>query len=189
MATVTDNFNRADAGSLGANWTNSVGSMQVAGNKANCLNNGVDNYDYYSGTSFTGDHYSQAVCSGTGNLSLTVRDQGSGNLYLMNTVIGGGNIKIYKLVGGTGYTELGDLGVTVTVGHTYKLEANGSTLKGYDNGAQIGSDVTDGTYTGGAPGIGGVHQTAFWDDWEGGDVGGGGGGGNRRRRLLLCGGR
>ena len=192
MATATDDFNRANAGTLGANWTASEGNMSIDTNRATAANSAVDNWVYYSATAFGDDQYSQAVYTGTGGLSLTVRDQGGGTLYMLAVNAASGNIKIYKVVGVSSFTELGDLGVTTSAGVTYKLEIVGSTLKGYANGAQIGSNVTNSDLTGGQPGIGGAVQTAWWDDWEGGDVGGGGGGGTipvfmqqyRRRRVA-----
>src|SRR3954468_24167 len=62
---VTDDFNRADTGTLGANWTNAFGNgFQISSNRASSLAwGGGGELSVYTGASWTGgnDHYSEAA--------------------------------------------------------------------------------------------------------------------------------
>src|SRR4051812_9164754 len=65
---ATDDFNRADAGTLGANWTNvAVGSYsngyKIVSNKAQPINGGGGQLTYRSAETFSEDHYSEGVCA------------------------------------------------------------------------------------------------------------------------------
>lgn len=174
---ATDNFNRADAANLGANWTATANNMQIVSNTARVLTDGVPNFVYYSGAAFNGDHSSQAVYTddGEGTMSLTVRCQSNGDLYAfyIHSLSGNRRKAIYKYISGS-FTQLGDDldAAAATSGHTFRFEVQGTTLRAYDNGVQIGTDRTDSALSGGAPGIGGEQTGDNWDDWEGVDLGG-----------------
>lgn len=176
--TTSDDFNRANSPTLGANWTATVSGMSVSGNTA-VPTGGVDHrFAYYSGASWNSTHSSQAVFYGSmgAEMELTVRHQSNGDLYLLEVNSGSNAIRIKKNISGS-FTTLRDFGVGPTSGHTYKLEVSGTTLRAYDNGVQIGTDLADSTLSGGAPGIGGnAYAPGAWDDWLGVGVSGTGGG-------------
>lgn len=190
MASASDNFNRANAGTLGANWTAITDGMQVVSNTARPNGTGAatnHQISWYNATAFTGDHYSEVLIdSSLGNIGgVVVRAQAGGSSYALlcrpglNTTL----IGIFDNVGG--FTTLQDMGTAAVTGRTQRLWISGSTLRWYEDGVQIGSDVTDGTITGGQPGVFGRNDNVLiLDDWAAADIGGGG---NRRRRMFLCG--
>lgn len=182
---ATDDFNRADALNLGGNYTATTGNVRVFSNTARPLTGSSYDFVRRTGETFTGDHYSQAVfVSGGADYELTVRHQSNGDLYLLMCHSGIG-FRIYKYISAS-FTQLGvDLSASPPVaGHVYRLAVEGTTLRAYDNGAQIGTDRTDATLSGGAPGLGGADAaTGGWDDWEGGDIGGA----STPCRLMLLG--
>jgi hypothetical protein len=182
MASEFDDFNRADSGTLGANWTNTANGMVIFSNQAAASVNLTENLTYRSNVAFSGDHYSEATFTGSGHSQLTVRHQAGGDLYLLSIHATNGSIRIYKYISG-GYTELANLSTTPTSGHVYKFQAVGTTLSAYDNGVQMGSNLTDATLSGGAPGLGSELVGDRWDDWTGADVGGGGGGDTNARLI------
>jgi hypothetical protein len=175
-STTTDEFNRANSSTLGANWTATSSGMSISGNKAVPAGaSGIDHkFAYYSGASWNATHSSQAVFYGAmgADMTLTVRHQSNGDLYMLDVNSGSQHTRIYKYVDGT-FTQLRDFNVSPTSGHTYKFEVSGTTLRAYDDGVQIGTDLTDTTLSGGAPGIGGrAYAPGEWDDWVGGGAGG-----------------
>ena len=177
--TASDDFDRANGGTLGSGWTDTVGGMGISNNAAVPIGDFDYRFAYYSGASWGDTHSSQAVFYGPlgGVMFLTVRHQANGDLYMLMVNSGSHVLAIFKNIGGS-YTLLRNFGVGPISGHTYKFEASGTTLRAYDNGVQIGTDLNDSTLTGGAPGIGGsAYQPAQWDDWTGTGVSGSGGGG------------
>lgn len=187
---VTDDFNRANSGTLGANWTATANNMAVASNSAQASAS-VENFDYYSGVSWNSDHTSQAVYRENASdtiMYLTVRHQPGGDWYglLLHSIPGDRRINFYKRVGGV-VSDLGGIAGRPTDGNTFKLEIVGTTLSAYDNGVLI-DDVVVSDLTGGAPGIGSEIPGAAWDDWEGTGESGGGGGGCVRKLAGYGGG-
>lgn len=59
-----------------------------------------------------------------------------------------------------------------TDGDTFRLEIQGTTLRAYYNGVQIGADATDASISAGNPGMGHSTNTtsASIDDWEAGSL-------------------
>jgi len=152
---VSDSFNRVDAGDLGGNWAEITHGMQIIGAKAYGVVNFVYQWCYYSGVSWGNDHSSQATATvaGGSEMGVIVRARNSsGNTgYMLLCAID--RRRLYRADGGS-YTLLQDYGGSTSNGDVLKLEAVGTTLKAYVNGVQIGTDQTDATYaTGGAPGI------------------------------------
>jgi hypothetical protein len=176
MATAADDFNRADAGTLGANWTDQKGSIDLVSNQAKTVTSSEE-YSYYSG-SFAADQYSQAVAAGVSTnpvLGVTVRASAaspSANFYgLLLRGTGGGALGLYKVVNGS-TTQLESIAQTLAVNDTAKIVAQGNRIKGYKNGAQIGSDQSDAGIATGNPGLyisQNAGLNAIWDNWEGGD--------------------
>lgn len=173
---VTDDFNRANAGTLGANWTATVGNMAIVSNQAQASSS--NDFDYYSGVTWNNDHSSQAVYRENASdtiMYLTVRHQPGGDWYalLLHSIPGDRRVNFLKRVSGS-VTDLGTIAGRPTDGNTFKLAINGTTLSAYDNGVLITS-VTVSDLSGGAPGIGSEIGGPAWDDWEGtGESGSGG---------------
>lgn len=175
---ATDDFNRADSGSLGSNWTNAINGYQITSNIANPTAFGDRSFSYWSHDSFNDNQYSQAVASVNPYLTaVAVRVGGSGaatrGYYAMcgGGTTGMGLAKTFN-VGVLSQLLLGsNASASCVAGDTIRIEAQGTTITAYLNGVQV-IQVTDSTYTSGSPGIHGSY-TGFdeWDNWEGGNLG------------------
>jgi Putative esterase len=173
---ASDNFNRAN-GPLGANWTPfSVGGMSIVSDQATGTA-GADSGDFWSAQSFTSDQFSQITVtstpmSGDQWIAVGVRVQNGGQngyfgLYYWNS--GSPELMLFKRSSGS-WTELTDVATApLAAGAQLRLVAVGNTIAFQLNGVQqVGT--SDGTFTGGAPGIMANSNTAA-GNWSGGDAG------------------
>lgn len=172
---ASDDFNRANAGTLGANWSilGSGGNMEITSNSAQGFLNNAS--DYYSGTTFTSDQFSQATNTGTtGKAYLSVRASGSGGYACYWEM--GWEAVIVKFstaldIGGFTYLGLGaadrSSGDFIANGDVVRCEVVGSTINFKRNGTTILSR-TDSTFTSGSPGLG-AYYLGF-DNWSGGNI-------------------
>lgn len=183
MSTFTDDFNRADAASLGANYgteSGVTGSLAVASNRAAIpdVSGALQDYSNIRASSLGADQYSQAKIQ---NLSsgdytqayVSVRGSTSalqGYRFYFDT---GGVDAIYDLVDDV---DLATGAHSVTPGDIVTLIARGSILNAFINGTrEVGA--TDATTASGQPGLGafGLSATvaagdAQLDDHAGGDL-------------------
>lgn len=184
MSTLaTDDFNRADSATLGANWTVGAGAGESLGILSNqCSVVGAGNRDgaYYSAVAAPNDHYSQAVVVAlpTAQLAVMVRSITTGTVRTSYRAgcfpgnFGGGNTqsRIWKEVANV-ITDLGTGSTTLAAGQIWKLEVVGTSLTFKINGA-VEVTVTDADIASGQFGIWAEHNAsnfAVFDNWEGGD--------------------
>jgi hypothetical protein len=182
---ATDNFNRADAATLGGNWTDNptIAGMGITSNQAEAKAGGGYCQAHRSAEAFNADQYVKATWISGGEAAVTVR--GSGDNFYMLYVSTGGSTFIFRRDPGS-FTSLVNFGSALTVGDVAELQVEGSTLRAYRNGVQIGTDQSDGTHTTGKPGVfGSDGEASKLDDWEGGNMGGGVV--LRANRLMLLG--
>jgi hypothetical protein len=184
MAAVTDDFNRADGTGLGANWTylTAGGDFKILSNQAEPTGFGAVAQCVYTGTAFGADQYAQAkmaVNPYQWGVMARTKDQSAGGTAGQGYQVRGGDsisldIKILVTIAGGSATVLQSTAVTADVGDTLRIEVQGSTVRAYKNGVQVGSDQSDATYaSGGGPGIeGGYAGFDGFDDFAGGDLGG-----------------
>jgi hypothetical protein len=172
---ASDNFNRADAPTLGANWTElEAATHDIHTNEARGV---ASCYAYWNADVFSGDHYSQVgevtVVGTSANVATNMSGSaGNENLYQWG---GGGSGELYKWVAGS-FTLLQSAG-TFSAGSKLKLSHQGTTLKCYINDVQQGGDVSDSALTGGAPGL--ATSSSQYDNWVGDNVA------SDRRFLLV----
>jgi len=182
---ASDDFNRADSANLGTNWSLRRGNdFTIASNKAVFTTSTPDSAMWYDPIPFPNTQYSQAALSG---LSGTTSEAGLGVCVRCDTqapgtgapavtfygavvnAAGSNNVSIEKWVANT-YTLLAQFTQAWTDGDVLRLSVQGSTLRVYRNGVQIGTDVVDSSITSGSPGI--YHAAPFTggtiDNWEGG---------------------
>lgn len=184
MPTANDDFNRADAGDLGANWTEFSEGFKIVSNQAVAVNSGVQNRAYYSGAgAFGNDQYSSVVV-GTGSGSnggydarVGVRLSGTGTTIsgyeLRWGDIDGTSVKIFRVDSGS-ETQLQSTTLTVAPGDVMRIEVEGTTIRAFKNGVQIGTDQTDANHASGEVGIHGRFDGYdVFNSWEGGDFSGG----------------
>lgn len=172
---LTDDFNRTDSTSIGANWSEVVGNLEIAGNELTPVS-GASRCRYDVDLS-TVDHYCQfdyrttlitssiggagcryAAAADTCYLGLVRAPSSSFSKY-----------QLYKIVGGTA-TSLGtDNSTGFTTGTVY-IAADGSTVTLSRNGAEKIS-LTDTAITSGLRGGGQANSTTdFLDNFEAGDL-------------------
>jgi hypothetical protein len=175
---ATDTFTRADGG-LGANWTDqNATTLAIDTNKVKA-NGSAFSYAFWNADSFANDQYSQAALGQAGFATsvqytgVTVRAASTGgsfsNYFLYCDI---GSCYLFKTVGGSG-ALLQTIGGAAAVEDVHKITVEGTTLKAYRNGVQIGTDQTDSGLASGSAGIGGFDTAARMDNWEGGNLGGG----------------
>ena len=171
---ASDDFNRAD-GSLGPNWTAiSDGAMAISSQAVTGTVN-VDTGEIRTAETYASDQYSQIEVTSTqltgGQwIGPAVRLQSSGQdgylgIYYWN--FGNPQLRLYVRNAGS-YTQLGSSysSGALAAGTQLRLVAAGNTIAFLENGVQR-IEVTDGTFTGGAPGIM-AHGDAEADNWSGG---------------------
>lgn len=185
---IADTFIRANAVTLGANWTNVARSMDIVSNqcKADQASSG-ENLSYYSGAGWTGgnDQYSEALLNfiesgkdvatacrisgtteGNANAYLFVINDADAAITLPSALF---SVALYKQVAGS-FTPLGAsvTGVTIAVNDVIRIEAEGTTIRGLINGVQIVSR-TDSALASGGPGL--YVGSGFNSIWGNGTTG------------------
>lgn len=210
MATAADTFTRADSTDhhLGsANWTNNTthGRADVKTNQADFLNDGTDGYTFVAMTGTppsTVDHWAEITCVTTGSEGgATVRtntgdwDAGTKTIACYSFMCRSDPICRVDYVNGSGFNTIASrsFNTTLTAGDVFRLEVSGTTIKLYQNGAQLGANITDsnidGTTTGGQNwGMFGRTGLNFkCDNFNAADVGAASGGSPRRWTFALRG--
>lgn len=169
----SDDFNRAD-GALGSSWAAVVGSVAISGNKAVPVNTsandevraviaGIGDDQWCEANITAGDTYTWLVVRGNTTFSnryafVSARTADGGAWTLIKTV-GGGDTTLDTGAPGSGITGL------------YRMEAQGTTLRGYINGTKV-CEVTDASLTTGDVGFGFYTTSAGGsvDNFRGGDL-------------------
>jgi hypothetical protein len=179
---ATDDFNRADAANLGANWTAGIGPMQILSNQATWGSgpgSGTDAGETYTGGGvvWPNNQYGQIAISGTATtgaetgIGIILRYLNSNNFYRI--IVNGeasNNITVAKIASGS-YSVITSRTQAWTGGDTFKAEIQGTTIKVYRNGVQLGADISDSSVASGDVGMF-YSSTAFLiraDNFEGGD--------------------
>ncbi len=173
---ATDNFNRTDAATLGASWTEIVTGYSISSNTATPKNfSGTMQCAYYTGAASGSDQFSQCTTTNAyiGGPGVRLSDGGGGTVsgYFLRGGVGDGGIALYRYNAGTPALLQDFTSQTMSDGGVYRIEAQGTTIRCYKNAVQLGTDQTEGTHSTGQPGIFGVYNTYdIHDDWSGGDL-------------------
>jgi hypothetical protein len=186
-ALATDDFNRADNNSLGANWTIVTAGWDatgfaIASNAAAPQALTGDDLEIYTGATFPNDQYAQVKVSVTGTTSGTgvgvaLRAATDGSCYsvCVSKRSGGEIVIARRLANNSAYTPLANPSAAWVDGDTLKATIVGNVITVYKNGTQVEVPVTDSSgsaLTTGTPGI--VHSTTITsgsvDDFEAGSL-------------------
>jgi hypothetical protein len=128
-ATVSDDFDRTDAATLGANWDDRTGRYGIDTNRAVNEADAGDDARYSASALSSDDHYSQATdmdSAGSSSPGLTVRMSSSAATYYMARINGGDHIRLFKRVAGS-YTQLREeSSITITYPLDFYFEFDGS---------------------------------------------------------------
>jgi hypothetical protein len=184
---ATDNFNRADNASLGANWTICTGTnlnasgFQIVSLHVEPASSAVDSMEVWSAVAFPNDQYAQAACTVTGTTGGTgpgvfVRGTAGNNPPCYRATVckaASNNVEIIQQVGTT-YTNIGFRTTTWVDGDILRLQVSGTTIRVYQNGVQLGADITDAVLTTGSAGIiySSTASGSQIDNWEAGSLAG-----------------
>jgi hypothetical protein len=183
VTVASDDFNRANAPNLGANWTIAPGyfAIQIVSNTIESAGQGQPpgqghGKEYYSAASFTSDQWSQAqVLSTTGDINgAMVRYQNNADTHYVGFVTrlgssGSCSVSIDRDISGAPVVLTSDSAFcAVNAGDYLRLQVQGSLLSYID--VTTGSlllTASDTQITGGAPGwslspVGGTPTSAHW---------------------------
>ena len=181
MASASDDFNRADNASVGANWTQDSGTWGINTNRAVQTNttNNARKCRYTATAPATNDNYSEVIARApTGaaqGAGAFVRGANSATVTMYTISIYGGDF-CYLSEWTAGVEAVIDTGSAITAGtdYTLRLTASGTSLTGTLDSV---TDVTgtDGTLTNGGWGMmsydglaSGITQS--WDSWNAADL-------------------
>jgi hypothetical protein len=169
---ASDNFNRAGP-ALGANWTQMntffgdiaiESSIRATG--AASEDTTLDTQARWSADAFDNDHYAQcsvAVFGDVFNTRVGVIARASGSnpagtdtrqFYAVLAVDNGGtnNFRIVKVLSGAAITVLHQSSRTIAATDTLRIEVEGTSIRGYHNGALINTQV-DASIASGSAGV------------------------------------
>jgi hypothetical protein len=177
---ATDDF--AGTGALSGNWTHQTATTVTRASDHMTGGNGAFGYAFWNADAFNDDQYAEGVVGGVGlnpvYVGVTVRASGTGGSYNNYFLyIDTSDAYLGKTVAGSFSALVTFTGGGVLAGSsaTYRLEAEGTTLRAYKNSVQLGTDQTDSSLASGSAGVGGYDsagfQTSSLDDWEGGNLG------------------
>jgi hypothetical protein len=172
---ISDDFNRANAADLGANWT-VAGSWHTNTNRAVVDDFSGTNVAKFTGAAWTGgaDQYAEATVavalpSSPDDVGVVARYGTGLNFYEAVTDSAGGLLLNKVVAGGT--TLLGLGGTTVAVGGVLRCEAQGTTIRSRLDGV-LQTTVTDAAHSTGNPGMHGDQASAAvaLDSFAAGDL-------------------
>ena len=174
----SDNFNRAN-GPLGPDWTDmsdgglAISSQAVTGTSATGITGDMRTAENYSSDQFSQVEVTSTQLTGSQWIGPAVRTQDGGQagylgVYDWNN--GSPELMLFRRVGSS-LLQLGSAYSSgpLAAGTQLKLMVVGSTLSFLENGVERIA-ASDGTWTGGAPGIM-ANGTATADNWSGGSAG------------------
>jgi hypothetical protein len=181
-STPLDSFDRADATSLGGNWTNQTSArIGVSGNRAVAGGGAAFHCAYWTAATASSDQFSQVVVRtvspSTRYVFATVRASGTtdasrSHYYIGTDGSGGaGHLELNKVVNGT-ISGIAAFNTSFGDGDLLRLEVQGTRLRVYKNGTQLGPDHTDSSLTSGQPGMCLYGTGAAADDWTAGATSG-----------------
>lgn len=171
MATFTDDFNRADSTDLGAGWVEVSGDWSIVSGQLAPDTSSGNTILRATAPMDSSDNYAQVTIAATTAASQGVWCRGDATLsngYLWRT--NGSSWDLFAVVGG-GFTVIGTYAVPVTAGDVAKVQAVGSTIKGFVNGVERVSVASTTVTTGVNVGLRIMALPGLrYDDFAAGDV-------------------
>ncbi|MDX3549484.1 hypothetical protein PV724_44220 [Streptomyces europaeiscabiei] len=153
MATFTDDFNRANTSDLGAGWVEVSGDWSIVSNQLSPGAAGGTIILRAADPMASSDHSAQVTIAATTAASQGVWCRGNSNIstgYLWRN--DGTSWNLFSVVGGS-FTSIGSHAAAAAPGDVAKVQAVGSTIKGYVNGIERVSVTDTGVATGTSVGI------------------------------------
>lgn len=175
---VSDNFNRANSGSLGAAWTNKRASPAITSNAVSSGTAADENLAYRNDTVMPNDHWAQAtaVASGAYTQCVGIRLQTAADrsgYYGGCDQLNNGDIlrRVWKFVVAA-LTVIGTEAVSIALNDVIYAEVQGTTVLLKVNGTPSSATGTAADYASGRSGLGvsdAAGGVALLDDWSAGD--------------------
>jgi hypothetical protein len=170
MTVFTDDFNRAD-GSPGANWVQVSGTWSIISQQLSSGSAGGTIILRAAGAMATNDNSAQITIAATGAVSHGVWCRGNSTItqgYLWRN--DGTSWNLFSVVGGS-FTSIGSFAGAAVAGDVAKVQAQGSTIKGFVNGVQRVSVTDTAVATGTSVGVRAESSNLLrFDDFTGADV-------------------
>jgi hypothetical protein len=182
-----DPFTGTNNDPLSANWTTLLNAFVVANNRVRGTNV-VDNLAYWDADVFADDQYAQVKFHNDAGYVAGPCVRVAATRGYWARAENSTTITLYRIDSGASFNLLQTMGsLTIVNDDVIRIEAEGTTIRVYQNGVQRGTDQTDATYSSGSAGIATYSDGGHLDDFEADNIGGGGGGGGPRRRRLNSG--
>lgn len=153
MAAFTDDFNRADSTNLGAGWVEVSGDWSIVSNQLSPGAAGGTIILRAAGAMDGNDHSAQVTIAATTAASQGVWCRGNSNIsqgYLWRN--DGTFWNLFSVIGGS-FSSIGSYAAAAAPGDVAKIQAVGSTIKGYVNGIERVSVTDTGVAAGTSVGI------------------------------------
>jgi hypothetical protein len=171
VTSFSDDFNRADSTNLGANWVEVSGDWSIVSNQLSPGAAGGTIILRAAGAMASNDNYAQVTIAATTVASQGVWCRGNSNIsqgYLWRN--NGTSWDLFQVVGGS-FTVIGTYTAAAAPGDVAKVQAVGTTIKGYVNGVQRVSVTDTAVTTGTSVGIRSDSAGAIrYDDFSAADV-------------------
>lgn len=171
MASFTDDFNRADSTDLGAGWVEVSGDWSIVSGQLSPGAAGGTIILRAAGAMDSHDNYAQVTIAATTAASHGVWCRGNSNIssgYLWRT--DGSTWDLFSVIGGS-FSLIGTYAAASAPGDIAKVQAVGSTIKGFVNGVERVSVTDTGVATGTSVGIRSESAGAIrFDDFAAADV-------------------
>jgi hypothetical protein len=171
VTTFTDDFNRANSTDLGVSWVEVSGDWSIVSSQLSPGAAGGTIILRAAGAMATNDHSAQATIAATTAASQGVWCRGNANItsgYLWRN--NGSSWDLFSVVGGS-FTVIGTYAAAAAPGDVAKVQAVGSTIKGFVNGVQRVSVTDTNVTTGTSVGIRSDSAGALrYDDFSAADV-------------------
>lgn len=171
MTTFTDDFNRADSTDLGAGWVEVSGDWSIISNQLAPPMFAGTVVLRAAGAMDSNDHYAQVTLSTVAAASQGVWCRGNTSItngYLWRN--DGVSWDLFSVVSNT-FTAIGTFAGAANAGDVAKIQAVGSTIKGFVNGVERVSVVNTAVTSGASVGIRTATPSGIrYDDFTAADV-------------------
>jgi hypothetical protein len=154
-----------------SNWTTLLGGFSIDTNRAKGQSS-VDNLAFWDADVFDDDQYAEVVyINDAGYWGGPVVRAAATRGYWARTE-NSTTITLYRIDSSVSFNLLQTIGsLTISSGDVIRIEAEGTTIRVYQNGIQRGTDQVDATYSSGSAGIASYTNNAWLDDFEADNLG------------------
>ncbi|MFF4489433.1 hypothetical protein ACFY0F_23540 [Streptomyces sp. NPDC001544] len=171
MASFSDDFNRANSTDLGSGWVEVSGDWSIVSQQLSPGAAGGTIILRAAGAMATSDHYAQVTIAATAAVSQGVWCRGNSNIsqgYLWRN--NGTSWDLFSVVGGS-FSVIGTYTAPAAPGDVAKVQAVGTTIKGFVNGVQRVSVTDTNVASGTSVGIRSESSGSIkYDDFSAADI-------------------